>query len=116
MSKAQHTPEVLRSSFDIDGVRVELLLDEQKRRFTIATRWVNLVHIPIEFQSERVKSLAHEQASAVFETVCMDGATRETARIAKHAAMTVLPTKCINLAVYEREVMRRSAISKAKGE
>lgn len=36
--------ELLRSGFDIDGTRVELLYDRKVDRYTVATRWSNLKH------------------------------------------------------------------------
>jgi hypothetical protein len=117
MSNAQHTPgqEVIRSSFDSDGSRLELLFNQTKSRFTIATRWTNLVHIGFDFPSDSCKRLALARASAVFETVCMDGATKQAAQTAKKVAMRLFPNQCVSPAGFEREVMRRAAIAKAKG-
>lgn len=69
------TTELLRSSFDVDGTRVELLWDEQRFRFTVATRWINLAHLGCSLPTDGNKALALAQASATFEAVCMDGAT-----------------------------------------
>ncbi|WP_186057742.1 hypothetical protein [Burkholderia gladioli] len=101
--------ETIRSSFDIDGVRVELLWDEARFRFTVATRWTNLAHFDCQFHNERNKALALEQAAATFEVVCMDGATKDVARRAKSAARSIHPARCISPAGYAREVLRRTA-------
>lgn len=108
MSTTKPMPEVLRTSYDADGVKVEFLHDEARQRYTVATRWVNLAHFVIPFPTERSKRLAHERASAVFEAVCMDGATKEVAMRAKRIAKAFYPSHCINLAGFEREVLRRA--------
>ena len=101
--------EIIRRSFDIDGVRVELHWDEVRFRFTVSTRWANLAHFGCSLNSERNKVLALEQAAAAFEVVCMDGATKDVARRAKAAAHSIHPARCISRAGYEREVLRRTA-------
>ena len=101
--------ELIRSSFDIDGVRVELLWDEARFRFTVATRWVNLAHFNSSFPTDRNKSLALEQACAAFEVVCMDGATKAVGKRAKAAARSIHPCRCGSSAGYAREVLRRTA-------
>ncbi|ENZ77961.1 MULTISPECIES: hypothetical protein [Ralstonia] len=103
------TTELLRSSFDVDGTRVELLWDEQRFRFTVATRWINLAHLGCSLPTDGNKALALAQASATFEAVCMDGATRGSAQNAKKAAQSIHPARCISPSGYEREVLRRSA-------
>lgn len=100
--------EIIRSSFDIDGIRVELLWNEARFRFTVATRWANLAHFDCSFRNDRNKALALEQAAAAFEVVCMDGATKAVARRAKAAARLIHPARCIPRAGYEREVLRRT--------
>lgn len=102
------TTELLRSCFDVDGTRVELLWNEQRYRFTVATRWVNLAHFGCSLPTDGNKALALEQASAAFEVVCMDGATRSVAEKAKKAARSIHPARCISPAGYEREVLRRT--------
>lgn len=103
------TTELLRSSFDVDGVRLDLLWNEKRYRFTIATRWINLAHFGCSLPTDANKALALTQASAAFEAVCMDGATRSAAQNAKKAARSIHPARCISPAGYEREVLRRSA-------
>lgn len=106
---AAHTPELLRSSFDCEGTNLELIYDEARQRFTVATRWLNLVHIQIDPPTNRVKRLALDRASAVFETVCVHGATKDVALRAKKAALGLFPSSCAIAAGYEKEVMRRVA-------
>ncbi|KVT81378.1 hypothetical protein WK59_18750 [Burkholderia ubonensis] len=103
--------ELIRSSFDIDGVRVELLWDEVRFRFTVSTRWANLAHFGCQFRTDRIKALALEQACAVFEVVCMDGATKRVAQGAKAVARSIHPRRCISPAGYAREVLRRTALT-----
>lgn len=105
--------EVLRSSFDLDGVRVELIFDEGYNRFTVATRWVNLVHVPIQFDNQKWKSIALDRASAVFEAVCLNGATKEVAHAARLIASKLDRVFFVSAAGYEREVLRQT--SKAIG-
>lgn len=107
--RAVKAPELLRSSFDCEGTRLELIYDDARQRFTVATRWLNLVHIQIDPPTDRVKRLPLDRASAVFETVCMDGATKDAVRLAKKAAFSLFPSNCVNAAGYEKEVMRRVA-------
>ncbi|WP_443115460.1 hypothetical protein [Herbaspirillum seropedicae] len=102
------TQELIRSGYDIDGIRVEVLFDDEAKRFTIATRWVNLTHFDCWPHTERANRLALDQALASFEVVCMDGATKEVARRAKAAARSIHPRQCTT-GGYEREVLRRAA-------
>ncbi len=104
--KTNANQEVIRSSFDIDGTRVELIFDEDKARFTVATRWVNLVHIPMTFDNQKWKRIAMDRASAVFEAVCLNGATKEVARIARKHASNIDRVFFVSSAGYEREVLR----------
>ena len=115
MSNAKHTPELLRSGFDIDAVRVEFLFDQKYRRYTVATRWVNLAHFDIGL-SEISKRVAHEKASAAFEFVCLEGAAKENAVLAKRAAANLTPSMCVSGNGFEREIIRRASIAKARGE
>lgn len=103
MNKEQS--EILRSSFDCNGGKVELLFDKNKNRFTVASRWQNLVHF--EFLGASSKRLAHERASATFEVVCFDGATKQVAKVAKKSAMRIFPSHCISNAGFEIEVFRQ---------
>lgn len=102
------TPVVIRSGFDIDGIKVELLWDETRNRFTVATRWVNLAHFEVEFTTQKWTRISLERAAAVFEAVCLNGATKEVARTAKKAAASFDSIFAANAAGYEREVLRRT--------
>jgi len=115
MSANQHQPDLLRSSYDIDAVRVELLWDAQKTRFTVATRWQNLAHFPVAFSLQRVKRRALAQASAVFEATCLNGATKAVARIAKKQARSTNPSLCVGPADYEHEVIRKTGLTLESG-
>lgn len=99
--------ELLRRSYDIDGGAVEMIFDEARRRFTVASRWANLAHIPVSGLRHHGKRLAHERASAVFEVVCMNGATPSVAQQAKRIAMTLRLGQFISAAYMEREIIRR---------
>jgi len=99
--------EVIRRSFDIDGVRVELIFDEERRRFTVASRWANLAHVPLRGLRSHAKRTAHERASAVFEVVCINGACREVAKSARRVAMALRPGQFSLPAYMEREIIRR---------
>lgn len=99
--------EVIRRSFDIDGARVELIFDEARRRFTVASRWANLAHVPLQGLRAHAKRIAHERASAVFEVVCINGASREVARSARRVAMSIRPGQFSLSAYMEREIIRR---------
>lgn len=100
--------EIIRSSYDIDGVRVELIFNEEKQRFTVATRWVNLVHINIPFKTEKFKRIMMDRASAVFEAVCLNGATKEIARAANKIAANNDRVFFVSAAGYEREIIRKT--------
>ena len=102
------THELIRSGYDIDGIRVEVLFDDEAKRFTIATRWVNLTHFNFWPYNARTMRLALDQALASFEVVCMDGATKDEALRAKAAARSIHPRQCTP-GGYEREVLRRAA-------
>lgn len=105
--------EIIRSGFDIDGVKVELLFDEEVARFTIATRWVNLVHlnVPAVHNTEKWKRIMLDRASAVFEAVCLNGATKEVARVANIKAQANDRAFFTSTAAYEREVLRKTALA-----
>jgi len=105
--------ELLRSGYDIDGVRVELLFDEDSNRFTIATRWTNLAHlnVPAVHNTEKWKRIMLDRASAVFEAVCLNGATKEVARIANIKAQANDRAFFASAAAYEREVLRKTALA-----
>ena len=106
--KTNANQEVIRSSFDIDGARVELIFEEDKARFTVATRWVNLIHIQMAFDNQKWKRIALDRAIAVFEAVCLNGATKEVARIARKHASNLDRVFFVSSAGYEREVLRRT--------
>ena len=76
--------EQLRSSFDIDGLRVFLSFDDFMCRFEVHTRWVTLAKFP--FIGKTSKAVAFRNASATFEVCCLAGATVEVARNAKMVA------------------------------
>lgn len=99
--------ETLRRSYDIDGAAVEMLFDESRRRFTIASRWANLAHIPMIGLRKHAKRTAHERASAVFEVVCLNGASPDVARSAKRLAMKLHLGQFSCPAYMERELIRR---------
>lgn len=101
--------ELIRSGYDIDGVRVELLFDDDIDRFTVATRWTNLVHFPIPFKNDKWKRIMLDRASATFEVVCMDGATKENARKARRIASENDRIFFRSSADYEREILRQTA-------
>lgn len=109
MGKDKPRVEVLRSSFDIEGERVEFLFDQNRNRYTVATRWANLVHFSVGYGAVK-KRVAHERASAVFECVCMHGATETHAKAAKRAALGSTPSRCAGPAGFEREVIRRTSV------
>ena len=101
--------ELIRSSYDIDGVRVELLFDDEIGRFTVATRYVNLVHFPIPFKLEKWKRIMMDRASATFEAVCLNGATKEVALAARREATNNDRIFFTSAASYEREVLRKTS-------
>jgi len=100
--------ELIRSSYDIDGTRVELLFDESANRFTVATRWVNLTHFNVPFNGDKWTRITLERASAAFEAICLNGATKEVARVAKQKAIAIDASFCVSSAGYEREVLRQT--------
>ena len=99
--------ERLRSSYDIDGCFVEMIFDAERRRFTVASRYANLAHIPLLGLRSHAKRLAHERASAVFEVVCINGATLDVAAGAKALAMKLRLSQFSCAAYMERELIRR---------
>jgi len=103
--------EVIRRSFDIDGSRVELIFDEGRQRFTVASRWANLAHIPIQGLRSHAKRVAHERASAVFEVVCINGASRNVAKAARRVAIGLRPGQFSLPAYMEREIIRRFSLT-----
>lgn len=107
------TQEMIRSGFDIDGVKVELLFDDEALRFTVATRWTNLAHlnVPAVHNVEKWKRIILDRASAVFEAVCLNGATKEVARIAHNKAQANDRAFFTSVAAYEREVLRKTALA-----
>lgn len=100
--------EVLRSSFDIDGIKVELTYDSGRRRYSVATRWAYLTHIPVPFDTAKWRRIGLERASAVFEAVCLHSADKVIALLAKKHAMALDPAHFNVKAAYEREVLRRT--------
>lgn len=100
--------EVLRSSYDIDGVKVELTYDSGRRRYSIATRWAYLAHFSIPNDTLRWRRVGIERAGAVFEAVCQQGATKVVALVAKRHALALDPAHCINRVGYEKEILRRT--------
>lgn len=99
--------ETLRRSYDIDGAAVEMIFDEANRRFTIASRWANLAHIPMIGLRKHAKRTAHERASAVFEVVCLNGAEPAIAKAARSIAMKLHMGQFSCPAYMERELIRR---------
>ena len=99
--------ETLRRSYDIDGAAVEMIFDEAKRRFTIASRWANLAHIPMIGLRKHAKRTAHERASSVFEVVCLNGADPAIAKTARNLAMRLHLGQFSCPAYMERELIRR---------
>lgn len=98
--------EAIRSSFDIDGTRVELIFDADKNRYSVATRWAFLAHFQVEWNTTKWQRIMLERASAVFEAVCMNGATKEVANVAKQKAVNADLTFFVSPAAYEKEVLR----------
>lgn len=111
----QHTQEILRSSFDVDGIRLEFVFDCLRNRYSVATRYAFLAHFDAGI-SKISKRLAHERASSVFEFCCFEGATRENASAAKRYAQNLFPNRCAKGNGFEREVIRRATIAIAKAE
>ena len=99
--------EILRRSYDIDGAAVEMIFDEARRRYTIASRWANLAHIPMIGLRKHAKRTAHERASAVFEVVCLNGAAPAVAKAARSIAMKLHLGQFSCPAYMERELIRR---------
>lgn len=99
--------ETLRRSYDIDGAAVEMIFDEARRRYTIASRWANLAHIPMIGLRKHAKRTAHERASAVFEVVCLNGAEPAVAKAARRLAMKLHLGQFSCPAYMERELIRR---------
>lgn len=99
--------EILRSGYDIDGVRVELSFDEAKGRFSVSTRYAHLAHLPVQLATVKWMRITLERASATFEAACLHGATKEVARVAKRCATAVDSVFCNGPSGYEREVLRR---------
>lgn len=100
--------ELLRTGFDIDGTRVELLYDRKVDRYTVATRWSNLKHFVVPFAKPKWTRIMLDRASAVFESVCLHGATKEVARTAAKFSARCDRTNFENGAAYEREILRQT--------